>query len=863
MQLNNGSEVRRVAMTVEELQVLITAKTSDFKKELEKVKKDLRNADKEVKSATNNIKDSFKSVAKVLGTLAIGATIKSATSEAMRFEASVQQIERQMGDSSKAFKDWANESASAFGMGRSEAIRYGAVYSNLLSSFTSSSEQTAQYTQDLLEASAVIASSTGRTMEDTMERIRSGLLGNTEAIEDLGINVNVAMIESTEAFKKFANGKSWQQLDYQTQQTIRYFAILEQTADKYGTEIAQNTSSRQAKFTAQLKDTKLALGQAFLPIYDSILPALTDMAAALANTMRYIAAFTQALFGSNQEQQIKATEEQAAAVSSIGDAYQDAAKKARGSVSGFDEVNQLTDQSGDVEGSTSGAMAVDTGVVYGGDTANITSSMDEVSAKAQEMAQKVKDSFAGMSSFIEEHKDIILASLAGLAAGFATFFIISKWGAAIVSAFQTLYLVGLYALGGIKTAFTALGVAIGAISIPVLLVSLVVAALVAAFVYFYRTNEEFRGVVDGILKKIGDMAVWLWNDVLVPFGKWLASVFVAAWDSVKIAAQWLWQNVLVPLGNYLLWFWNTVVVPLASVLSDVLAIAFKAVADIALLLWQNVLVPLGDFLKTIFNKIIESVIEIFNYWWKDTLKPLGEFLITIFKPIIEKIIEVFMFLWQKVLKPLIDFVVTVFIKVFEGITVSIKEIIEDLKRVFTGLIDFITGVFTGNWKKAWEGVKQVFKGVFDTLWDIAKFPLNLIIEGINTLIGALNSISVDIPEWVPGDFGGQTWGINIPKIPKLARGGIVDSPTLAMIGEAGKEAVVPLENTSFVNSLASAVGSAVLSAMQISNSSGGQNTDRNGDIVISIDGTILARIINPYLNNEQQRLGTSAIIRPI
>src|SRR5690606_14321425 len=123
--------------------------------------------------------------------------------------------------------------------------------------------QTAQYTQDLLQASAVVASYTGRTMEDVLDRIRSGLLGNTEAIEDLGINVNVAMIEATDAFRRFAGDRSWNQLDFRTQQTIRYFAILEQAAQKYGTEIAQNTTTRQAMFTAQLKEVQLALGQAF------------------------------------------------------------------------------------------------------------------------------------------------------------------------------------------------------------------------------------------------------------------------------------------------------------------------------------------------------------------------------------------------------------------------------------------------------------------------------------------------------------------------------------------------------------------------------------------------------------------------
>jgi len=122
-------------------------------------------------------------------------------------------------------------------------------------------------------------------------------------------------------------------------------------------------------------------------------------------------------------------------------------------------------------------------------------------------------------------------------------------------------------------------------------------------------------------------------------------------------------------------------------------------------------------------------------------------------------------------------------------------------------MNFITGIFTGNWEKAWEGIKQIFKGVFDSLWGIVKFPLNLIIDGLNFLILGLNKISIGVPDWVADILGmdrGSKFGFNIPEIPKLAAGGVVVSPTVAMIGEGGyKEAVVPLErNTSWIDTLA-------------------------------------------------------------
>lgn len=92
-----------------------------------------------------------------------------------------------------------------------------------------------------------------------------------------------------------------------------------------------------------------------------------------------------------------------------------------------------------------------------------------------------------------------------------------------------------------------------------------------------------------------------------------------------------------------------------------------------------------------------------------------------------------------------------------------------------------------------EGFQQIFRGIFDSLWSIAKAPLNLIIRGINSLIRGANKIHFDVPDWVPG-LGGKTFGFNIKEIPLLARGTVVSKPTPAVIGEAGAEMVMPLEN---------------------------------------------------------------------
>jgi len=100
---------------------------------------------------------------------------------------------------------------------------------------------------------------------------------------------------------------------------------------------------------------------------------------------------------------------------------------------------------------------------------------------------------------------------------------------------------------------------------------------------------------------------------------------------------------------------------------------------------------------------------------------------------------------------------------------TITSIISGVLTVFDGLTAFISGVFTGDWKQAWEGVKSIFKGIFDTFAAICKAPVNAVIGVINGAISALNKINVTIPDWVPG-LGGKSFGINIPTIPQLYKG---------------------------------------------------------------------------------------------
>lgn len=891
------------AMTLEKLQVIIDAQIQPLQKELNKMRTEISNATKDVVSKTSRIKSAFSGMAKFLATLAIGATFikigKSSLNMAREVEASTQQVNRLMGESAQAFMRWGKASALAFNLSQSDVMNFGAVYGNLLTSFISSTSGVAKYTTELLKASSIIASGTGRTMEDVMERIRSGLLGNTEAIEDLGINVNVAMLESTDAFKRFAGDNSWNQLDFQTQQQIRLFAILEQTSKKFGDTVLSNTNASLAQLTAIIKDIALNIGNALLPILNAVLPIFINVAMAVRTATSYLASFMSLLFGKkinggksvigDTANSIKgATSAQDDYNNSLANTGEQAKKTAKemNALMGFDQINKLSDDSDSSSGSGSTGSGGGISSDFGGLDFSDAFPEEDLS-HIQKQVDKVKKIFNDLASFLKKHKAVITSILAGIVAGFLTFEVLKNWPAlvgGVVKVFSELKtitgLLGL-ALSEATGPLSFLTALFGTTTGVALAVAAVIAVITAALVYLYQTSESFRNLV---------------NESITLF--------------VGILTN-LWQNVLVPLGTLLFDIFNTIVVPLAVFIAEVVVKAVEAVATIALSFWQNILAPIANFLVDILAIALQGVIDVWLAWkpkieliygviktiWDNMLSPLVDWIVSVFIKVFENWGEVIKRLIpnvKQIFQGLVNFLVGVFTfdikKVWQGITqifqgfgnflntifttdwsksfglvggiingllANAKNTFNSLKQVFNGIIDFIKGVFTGNWSQAWNGLKNILSGVVGTFTGIFKGPLNAIIGLVNGAIGGLNSISVTIPKWVPG-FGGQHFGISLPKIPYLARGGIVDSATLAMIGEAGTEAVVPLENnTRGLDLLANKL-------LQRMSSSQNGNTQQGGDLYITLvleTGEILIRkIIKDYNSYIRARNGEGGFI---
>ena len=399
-------------------------------------------------------------------------------------------------------------------------------------------------------------------------------------------------------------------------------------------------------------------------------------------------------------------------------------------------------------------------------------------------------------------------------------------------------------LGKLSGGFSSLMSALGKIPGPAMAIIAVVAALAAGFVYLWKTNEDFRNNVTAVWEELqgsfSELGGTISNMIgqLMPLISDIATTVLTAFGQIAeavlpILIQLISEllPVIISLIDQLLPVLTQIIESVLTVLVDVInqllplvMQIIEAVLPVLLQLVQAVLpiitqiveavlpvlIQLINTILPIITQIISAVlpvlVEILNALTPilnmviSLLQPILNLIISLVEPIlnlimaaIQPLIEIFATLISTILEPIMPIlsaVANVITSVLGAAIQAIQPIIQSLTSVFQGLIDFITGVFSGNWSQAWNGIVQVFGGLWDGLVAIVKAPINAVIGLINKAIGALNSVSVTIPDWVPV-VGGNTFGINIPTIPMLASGGFTDGVSIA--GEAGMEAVISFD----------------------------------------------------------------------
>lgn len=355
---------------------------------------------------------------------------------------------------------------------------------------------------------------------------------------------------------------------------------------------------------------------------------------------------------------------------------------------------------------------------------------------ATQIIQKLTEWMDKFNALDQETKNTIL-TITGLVAAIGPVLIILG---KVISVGGTIFgviskIVGV--IGGLTTGTGALSTALTALTGPIGIVVAAIAAVGAAFVYLFNTNEEFRNKV----MEVWNNLVALFNETIIPAFNTIKEAVMSALNTVWGLWQKLWEKLEPFVTKVFTWFLD---------------------------FWNNTL-------KGIVENVVSFITQLIQGWttfYNNVLAPIISTLLDVLWPVVEKVLNQ---IWSVVSS------------VFEAIGGAIKAV----TGILDGLITFITGVFSGDWKKAWEGICKIFENIVDGLWGIIKTPLNWIIDGINGLISGINGIK--IPDWVPL-VGGKSF--NIPTIPRLAKGGIVNEATLAMVGEGkSAEAIIPLDRT--------------------------------------------------------------------
>ena len=308
---------------------------------------------------------------------------------------------------------------------------------------------------------------------------------------------------------------------------------------------------------------------------------------------------------------------------------------------------------------------------------------------------------------------------------------------------------------GITKYLSSMGGGFGGILTKILPIVGAIAAVGGAIYYVSTHLEDVRSMIQ---RTFGDEGLTvfdkLWG-VITQVGTAIKEAFFTSGSGVLDTLKSLLPTIISTL--------NTLVPILTEIIQAVLP----------------VIIQLIQTLLPIIQQIIEAVLPVFI--------SLLNTLLPIFTTIIQAILPPLSALLQALI-PVISTVAQVLGAVLGSALQSIANIVTNVMTVFQGLIDFITGVFTGNWSQAWNGIKSIFSGAVGGLGGIIKAPLRAVVSAVNTVIGGLNKLKV--PDWVPG-LGGK--GINIPLIQGFAKG-TDRTPGTFIAGENGPELITNAAN---------------------------------------------------------------------
>jgi len=565
---------------------------------------------------------------------------------------------------------------------------------------------------------------------------------NSILVDNAGVTKNVAKMWQDYAK---AHGITVQQMTQAQKIQAEYNGILEETKFQAGDAAvySQTLGGRIQTLKASFSGLTTAIGQVVAPIVGFLIPVLTTAINAVTSFFKAIGGILKTFGISFPDVVSKASNgikkvggmagKTADDIGATGKAAQKAAKEINKAFAGVDEINVLNTK----QSSFSGGSGAGGGAGGGVDFNEVDSGIASTTSKASDMSDILKEKFLEIGEVLKK-----------------------IWDSKPIAAFVEFgFTYGKF----LWDYWSTLG---------------------ESFVTnLFTTFENIKGNLSNLFSNITTLWTTVWTDMSAGIDTWGQPII----DGVNNLFNSIWADAIDPYLQIITKYWADF-------------------SGILLELWNEHGKPLVDNI----GEFVTNMIELFQKLWDDILEPIiTPFLETLswlwdkhiskmvkkIGDFIGKLVNGVLEIYNKFIHPIVTFLMDILAPIwakassfitytFGSVLAVISDVVGSIIGVLGGIIDFITGIFTGNWEKAWKGLKDIFKNIIDGLVGILKFPINLIIDFINSFISGLNKIK--IPKWVP-IVGGK--GIDIPKIPKLAQGGYLEAnnPRLAIVGDNKRE----------------------------------------------------------------------------
>ena len=715
-----------------------------------------------------------------------------------------------LGDKAEEATDWVNMFSNALYLDPSNVMQYMGTFNSLIEGLGVGEDNAYLMSQQLTQLTYDLASFKNLDFQTAFEKLQSGISGEIEPLRNVGVALSEATLQ--ELAYSLGIDKSVSSMSEAEKAQLRYIQIMKSSTDWQADMGKTLMSPANAIRILKQQFTLLgrAIGNIFIPIVMALIPIVMVVTEALTWLANVIADFVGNIFGFKLDFSMDTSGFDTGVVDvttgleDIGKTADKTKNKLNTTLAPFDELNNIQTKS---ESSGSGAGG-DTGL--GGDDLGVdlptydalSKLTDEFSSKIDALKAKFKE-LGGVMSEI--------------------------WNSTPVQAF----------VGALQT-------------IGDFVSNLVITLGESAYNNITTTWSKIKENVETGIGNLGYLWTSFWTELDAGIQTWgtpiiehMNGLFNSVWENGIDPALQLIASNFASFTDILVQLWDEH----GSVLINNILEFVDKIIQFFQKMWDEIISP-----------IVQPFLEQLSWLWDEhiskMIKSVGDFVLTLINDALE--------IYNKFISPIVNFLIDTLSPIFVGVWTTFTGVlttfwgffsssISSAMKILTGLVDFITGVLTRNWKKAWNGLKTIVKGVFGGFVNIVKTPINLIIDVINGFIRGLNKIKV--PKWVPA-IGGK--GINIPTIPKFEDGGYPDSDLFLanengipeMVGRIGNQTAVANNDQ-----ITDAISSAVLQA--INNSNFGNNS--SSPTTIYIGNKKVYEGFGDHAQRENDRYGTNMI----